>query len=175
MPENPNQILLTELEIRKIIGELAREIEKDYQGRELVVVGVLKGAAMFMADLIREIKLSLTCEYVRVSSYLPDGSSGDLSLEFGLTQPIEGKDVLILEDVVDTGKTLKFIEEHLRGLGAKSIKYCALIQKEHAPKWAQVDYLGRIIPNDYVIGYGMDLDGLYRNLPWIEIRPLTKS
>lgn len=168
-------IILSERDIKKIVQRLAKEIERDYEKKDLVVIGVLKGAAFFMSDLVRQINLPLTVDFVRVSSYRADGTLGDLRLEFDHTQPIQDKDVLVLEDVVDTGKTLNFIEKHLSGKGANSIKFGALLRKEHTPGGVQVHYLGKVIPSDYVVGYGMDLGGLYRNLPWIERRSLTKS
>jgi hypoxanthine phosphoribosyltransferase len=88
---------------------------------------------------------------------------------------VKGKDVLVLEDVVDSGKTLGFIRAHLLAQGAKSVRFGALVQKAHSRGEISVDYVGKIIPNDYVVGYGMDLDGRYRNLPWIQSLPLTKS
>jgi len=169
------KILLTDQEIKKLVCRLAREIERDYRGKELVLMGVLKGAVVFLSDLMRELRIPLTCDFLRVSSYGPDGTPGNLRLDFDATQPIEGKDVLVLEDVVDTGRTLSFIKSHLRGKGAKSVRFCALVRKTHTPANVQVHYLGKEIPNNYVVGYGMDLDGLYRNLPWIEDRTLTKS
>jgi hypoxanthine phosphoribosyltransferase len=168
------RILLSESEIQAMVHDLARKIETDYRGKELVMVGVLKGAAVFMADLIRKIQIPLFCDFLRVSSYREGLSQGELHLAFDLTQPIQGKHVLVLEDVVDSGKTVHFIQKHLEGRGAKSVKFCALVRKEHALDTVKVEYVGKTIPNDYVIGYGMDLNGLYRNLPWIESRPLTK-
>ena len=170
-----SKVVLSQTDIDEIITGLAQKIGQDYQGQDLVVMGVLKGAILFMADLIRKISLPLTCDFIRVSSYQSDGSQGNLRLEFDHTQPVRGKHILILEDVVDTGKTLAFIQKHLEGKGAKSIKFCALVQKKRSVPIVAVDYLGKVIPDDYVVGYGMDLDGLHRNLPWIEAVDLTKS
>lgn len=164
--------LLDAAQIDAGIARLAREIERDYRNRELVVVAVLKGAAVFMADLIRKIELPLRCDFIRVQSYGEDGRPGALRLEFDLTQSIAGKEVLVLEDIVDTGKTLAFLRSHLQSKGAASVRFCTLLKKEGAPPESTVEYVGFTIPNDYVVGYGMDLNGLYRNLPGIETRDL---
>ncbi len=166
-------ILLSPDKISELVSHLAMEIERDFAGQNLVVVVVLKGAAIFMADLIRRIELPLTCDFIRVSSYLENGQPGTLRLEFDVTQPVIDKDVLVLEDVVDSGRTLEFLRRHFKTKGARSIKFCALLKKAAAEK-IPVDYVGCIIPNQYVIGYGMDLDGQFRNLPWIEAVTLTK-
>jgi hypoxanthine phosphoribosyltransferase len=168
-------ILVPAEEIKSLVHRLAKEIEQSYQGRNLILLGVLKGSFIFMSDLVREIRLPLTCDFIRVSSYLSDGSAGTLRLEFDVTQPVKDKDVLVLEDVVDTGRTLGFIHDHLAAQGAKTTRFAALVQKEHSLGGVQVDYVGKVIPNDYVVGYGMDLNGLYRNLPWIQTISLTKS
>ena len=167
-------VLLSEAELAAGIARVAAEIERDYQGKSLVVVAVLKGAALFMADLIRKIRLPLRCDFIRVQSYTEDGQSGDLRLEFDLTQSIQGQDVLVVEDIVDTGKTLGFLQSHLKTKGAASVKFCTLLKKQHASA-IPVDYIGFTIPNRYVIGYGMDLNGLHRNLPWIETHELSKT
>jgi len=173
MLERTGEILLDENQIQNAVERLAKEITRDYSGRELVVIGILKGAAVFMSDLIRRIAIPMSCDFLRVSSYTSEGQSGTLRLEFDLTQPIEGKHVLVLEDVVDSGKTLQFVLPHLQSKGAASVKFCALLKKQHAPGQPVLDYMGFEIPEDYVVGYGMDLDGLYRNLPSIErCRPI---
>jgi hypoxanthine phosphoribosyltransferase len=168
------EILLTETEIAAGVARVAAEINRDHGGKELVVIGILKGAAMFMADLIRQLKMPLRCDFLRVSSYSSEGRSGDLRLEFDLTQPIAGKEVLVLEDVVDTGKTLQFVLPHLQSKGAASISFCTFLKKRGSPLGLKMDYVAFEIPDDYVVGYGMDLDGLYRNLPWIERCRATK-
>ncbi len=167
-------ILLGSEQIQEGVARLAKEIERDYRGRELVVVAVLKGALIFMADLIRRIQIPLRCDFIRVQSYTEDGTPGALRLEFDLTQSVQGQEVLVLEDVVDTGKTLSFLKSHLKSKGAASVKFCALLKKQGAPSFAHVDYVGFSIPDGYVIGYGMDLNGLHRNLPWIEGTDLIK-
>lgn len=162
------EILLNEDQIKTLVKDLAAQIERDYQGKDLVVLGVLKGAFIFMADLIREIRLPLKCEFIRISSYRQDGTQGHLRLDMDLIQPVRGEHVLVLEDIVDTGKTFDFISHHLKGQGATSVKFCALVQKQKSIAETKIDYLGQVIPDDYVVGYGMDLAGRLRNLPHIE-------
>lgn len=163
--------ILTEEEIQALTKKLAAQISGAYQGKELVVLGVLKGAFIFMADLIRQIPLPLTCEFMRVSSYDATGHPSELRLDFAETESVAGKHVLVLEDIVDTGRTLGFIQDHLKEAGAKSVKFCALIRMEDAPKEPPVDFLGLTLEKGYIIGYGMDLGGRFRNLPWIQLKP----
>jgi len=162
------EIVISETQIAETVDRLAAQITRDYQGRDLVVISVLKGAALFMADLIRKIRLPLSCDFLRVSSYTNEGRQGELRLEFDLTQPVTGKNLLVLEDVVDSGRTLQFILPHLQSKGPASVKFCTLLKKHGSPTTLPLDYVGFEIPDDYVVGYGMDLDGLHRNLPWIE-------
>lgn len=163
--------ILSEEQIQALTQKLATQITEAYQGKELVVLGVLKGAFVFMADLIRQITLPLTCEFMRVSSYDAAGHPGELRLDFAETESVADKHVLVLEDIVDTGRTLGFIQDHLKEAGAKSVKFCALIRMEQAPKDPPVDFLGVTLSKGYIIGYGMDLGGRFRNLPWIQRKP----
>ena len=162
------EIVIDQTKIAAAVTRLAAQIQTDYAGQPLVIIGILKGAAIFMADLIRQLTLPLRVDFLRVSSYTGEGRSGDLRLEFDLTQSIADCHVLVLEDVVDTGKTLRFVKPHLLGKGALSVKFCSLLRKTSSPPDPHVDYVGFEVPDDYVVGYGMDLDGLFRNLPWIE-------
>jgi len=158
--------LIAANDIQKRISELGREIARDYANKEVVVVGVLKGAFVFMADLIRAIPLPVRCDFLRVSSYENNASTGNVRIEFDLTQSIEGQHVLLVEDIVDTGRTLRFLIDHLRSKKPASIKICSLAYKEIDPTLKpMIDYLGFIVPNQYVVGYGMDADGIYRSLP----------
>lgn len=158
--------LIAANDIQKRISELGREIAQDYANKEIVVVGVLKGAFVFMADLIRAITLPVRCDFLRVSSYENNASTGNVRIEFDLTQSIEGQHVLLVEDIVDTGRTLRFLIDHLRSKKPASIKICSLAYKEIDPTLKpMIDYLGFIVPNQYVVGYGMDADGIYRSLP----------
>ncbi len=170
---NPNlEILYSEEQIKTRVAELGAEIARDYAGKELVVVGVLKGSVVFLADLIRAIDLNLTIDFMAVSSY-KDGtvSTGDVEILKDLTNPIRGKDVIICEDIVDTGLTLFRLMEILGSRGAASIKIATLLDKPEPriKKELKIDYCGFQIPNKFVVGYGLDAAGRYRNLPFIGV------
>ncbi len=161
-------VLVTEDQIRKRVDELARRIEADFPEGELVVVGVLKGSFMFMADLVRRIDRPLSCDFIRVSSYKEDRSTGAVRMEFDMTQPIEGKDVLLIEDIVDSGRTLRYLLGHLKAKKPRKLKVASLLYKDLGTGVRDlVDYLGFEVPNRYVIGYGLDSQGLYRSLPYV--------
>lgn len=160
--------LLTEEQIQQRVRELASAINRDFADHEAVVVGVLKGSFIFMADLIRHFTIPITCDFLRMQSYDSEGKpSGVVRLEFDLTQPVEDKNVLLVEDIVDTGLTAATLIEHIKGKQPRSVKLCALLHKPVKKTHAPIDYLGFEIPNKYVVGYGMDLDGKYRDLPYI--------
>ena len=166
------EILHSVEEIERRVCELGEEITRDYAGKDLVVVGVLKGSVIFLADLIRQIDLKLSIDFMAVSSY-KDGtvSSGDVEILKDLTNPIRGKDVIICEDIVDTGLTLFRLMEILGSRGANSIKIATLLDKPEPriKKELKIDYCGFQIPNKFVVGYGLDAAGRYRNLPFIGI------
>lgn len=170
---NPNlEVMYTADEIRGRISEMGRRITEDYKGAELVMVGVLKGSCVFMADLMREIDLPLAIDFMSVSSYKDDTvSSGDVEILKDLTHPIRGKDVLICEDIIDTGLTLFRLMEILGSRGANSIKIATLLDKPEprVKKELVVDYVGFEIPNKFVVGYGLDAANRYRNLPFIGV------
>ena len=166
--EKKLDILITADEIQKRVETLAKKIEADYKGRSLVVIGVLKGAFIFMADLVRHIQIPLTCDFLRVASYDHDRSTGIVRMEFDMTQPIVGKDVLLIEDIVDTGNTLKALLKHMESKKPASLKVCSLLYKEVGSGVREkIDYLGFTVPTRYVIGYGLDSEGLYRSLPHV--------
>ncbi|HMS08312.1 MAG TPA: hypoxanthine phosphoribosyltransferase [Pyrinomonadaceae bacterium] len=170
---NPNlRILYSEEVIAARIAELGRQIAADYAGKELVLVGVLKGSCVFMADLMRAIDLPLTIDFMSVSSY-KDGtvSSGDVEILKDLSNPIRGKDVLVVEDIVDTGLTLTRLLELLGSRGANSIRLAAFLDKPEPRinKALEIDYIGFTIPNEFVVGYGLDAAGRYRNLPFVGV------
>lgn len=159
--------LITAHRIQRRVRALGAEIARDYRGQELVLVGILKGSFIFMADLARAIHLPMTCEFLRVSSY-GDGttSSGSVRLDFDLTNSIRGRHVLIVEDIVDTGMTLRFLLRHLKLSRPASLRICTLLHKEERTKVKMsLDYVGFRIPDKFVIGYGLDYAGRYRNLP----------
>ncbi len=170
---NPNLDLLYSAEqIKARVAELGAEISRDYAAKDLVLIGVLKGSCVFMADLMREIDLKLSIDFMAVSSY-KDGtiSTGDVEILKDLTNPIREKDVIVCEDIVDTGLTLFRLTEILESKGANSIKIATLLDKPEPriKKELRIDYCGFQIPNKFVVGYGLDAAGRYRNLPFIGI------
>lgn len=170
---NPNlDVLYSEKQIRDRIIELGEQITADYAGKELVLVGVLKGSCVFMADLMREIDLNLAIDFMAVSSY-KDGnkSTGDVEILKDLTNPIRDKHVIVVEDIVDTGLTLSRLLEILDSRGAASIKLASFLDKPEprVKKELRIDYTGFVVPNKFVVGYGLDAAGRYRNLPFIAV------
>ena len=168
---NPNlEVLYTEDEIRTRIRELGDQLTAEYAGKELVLVGVLKGSCVFLADLMRAIDLPLTIDFMAVSSY-KDGtvSSGDVEILKDLSNPIREKHVVVVEDIVDTGLTLSRLLEILGSRGAASIKLASFLDKPEPriKKELRIDYTGFVVPNYFVVGYGLDAAGRYRNLPFI--------
>ena len=159
-------------QIKRRVAEIGAQITTDYAEKELVLVGVLKGSCVFMADLMREINLQLSIDFMAVSSY-KDGkiSTGDVEILKDLTNPIRGKDVIVCEDIVDTGLTLFRLTEILSSRGANSIKIATLLDKPEPriKKELKIDYCGFQIPNEFVVGYGLDAAGRYRNLPFIAV------
>lgn len=169
MKQKGFDILITAAEIQKRVEVLAKEIEVAYRGKSLIVIGVLKGSFIFMADLVRQINLPLACDFLRVSSYDHDRSTGQVRMEFDMTQPIAGRDVLLVEDIVDTGRTLQYLLQHLGSKQPASLKVCTLLFKKEVGSHIadKIDFLGFDLPNRYVFGYGLDSEGLYRSLPYI--------
>ena len=168
---NPNlEVLYTEQEIRNRIEELGKQITSEYRDRDLVLVGVLKGSCVFMADLMRVIDLELTIDFMSVSSY-KDGtvSTGDVEILKDLSNPIRKKDVIVVEDIVDTGLTLSRLLEILGSRGARSIRLASFLDKPEPriKKELKIDYTGFVVPNRFLVGYGLDAAGRYRNLPFI--------
>jgi hypoxanthine phosphoribosyltransferase len=160
------EVLYTEAEIHARIRDLARAIERDYAGENLLIVGVLRGAVMVMADLARELKIDIVMDWMAVSSYgSSTKSSGVVRILKDLDTDITDRKVLIVEDIIDSGLTLSWLQGNLRSRGAESVEICALFRKPRAAK-VEVDvaYVGFDIPNDFVIGYGLDYAERYRNL-----------
>lgn len=170
---NPNlEVLFSAEQIRDRIAELGKEITADYEGKELVLVGVLKGSCPFLADLMRQIDLRMTIDFMAVSSY-KDGtrSTGDVEILKDLSNPIRGKHVIVVEDIVDTGLTLSRLLEILGSRGAESIRLASFLDKPEPriKKELRIDYTGFAVPNKFVVGYGLDAAGRYRNLPFIAV------
>lgn len=167
--KNNPRVLISSSRIRSRIRLLGRQISRDYRGKDLVLLGILKGAFIFMADLARQITVPLTCDFMRVSSYGDaTKSSGHIRVEFDITQPIAGKHVLVIEDIVDTGLTAKAVLETLRAKRPASVRMCTLLKKEN-PRAIKVpvDYVGFTVPDTFVVGYGLDHAGQHRHLPCI--------
>ncbi|HBG22520.1 MAG TPA: hypoxanthine phosphoribosyltransferase [Peptococcaceae bacterium] len=161
------EVLLTEDELRTKVDDLAGQINRDYEGQELLVVGILRGAFVFMADLVRKLKMSVIIDFVAVSSYGDEtDSSGVVRILKDLDETITGRHVLLVEDIIDTGLTLKYLYEHLKGREPASLKVCTLLDKPERRKVEFIpDYNGFQIPDHFVVGYGLDCGQLYRNLP----------
>ncbi|MDZ4044522.1 MAG: hypoxanthine phosphoribosyltransferase [Rhodoglobus sp.] len=167
-----SEILLTEEEIHSKIAELARQIEQDYAGEKLLLVGVLRGAVMVMADLARELKLpGIEMDWMAVSSYgAGTQSSGVVRILKDLDSDLEGRKVLIVEDIIDSGLTLSWLRANLESRGAASVEICALLRKPDAIKVeVDVTYIGFDIPNKFVVGYGLDFAEKYRNLRGVAV------
>ncbi|ROS58195.1 hypoxanthine phosphoribosyltransferase [Frigoribacterium sp. PhB160] len=159
-------VLYTEEQIHAKIAEVARVVEADYAGRDPLLVGVLKGAVMVMADFARELKLNAPMDWMAVSSYgSGTKSSGVVRILKDLDTDLHGRDVIIVEDIIDSGLTLSWLLDNLRTRGAASVEIFALLRKPEAAKvHVEVKYVGFEIPNDFVVGYGLDYDEKYRNL-----------
>ncbi len=166
------EVLLSEEQIRAKVKEIGAEITRDYAGKHLLVVGVLKGSCMFLSDLIRAIDLPLEVDFMAVSSYgKATTSSGDVQILKDLGESIRDKDVLVVEDIVDTGLTLSYLLDNLGSRGVRSIKLCALLDKPEPriKKDLKIDYCGFQIENKFVVGFGLDAGERYRNVPYIAI------
>jgi hypoxanthine phosphoribosyltransferase len=169
---NPNrEPLLTGEQIQTRISELGAEIARDYAGRNPLLLGVLKGAFIFLSDLSRAIDLKIGIEFMAISSYGAETrSSGEVKIVKDLDVPIEGRDLIVVEDIVDTGLTLSYLLANLRSRGASSVKLVALLNKqERRMREVEIDYLGFDIPDAFVVGYGLDFAERYRNLPYIAV------
>jgi len=161
------RILFTSKEIEAKVKTLADEIRRDYQDKHPLLIGVLKGSFMFMADLIRLLDFPLEVEFVRLSSYGGGKvSSGKIKVVQGLRSPIKGRDVLVIEDIVDTGRTTGFLMDYLQKKKPASLKLCALTDKPSRRQTpVTIDYLGFTLPNKFIVGYGLDWDEKFRYLP----------
>lgn len=168
-------VLINEEELNKKIKELATIIEEDFKGEELVLICILKGAVYFAIDLSKQIKNNVvTLDFMKVSSYGNDFvTSGNVEFILDITTDITGKNVIVVEDIIDSGYTLSFIKDYLSKKKPKSLKLCVLLdKKERREKEVKIDYIGFEIKNKFVVGYGLDYEDKYRNLPyvgWVEV------
>lgn len=162
--------LLTREEVEKRIKELAKEIEKDYKNKDLLVIGLLKGSVVFMTDLIKEIDLPLEIDFMSASSYAGTESTGIINISKDTDIDVKNREVLIVEDIIDTGLTLSHVRKMLEERGTKSLKICTLLDKP-SRRIVEIkgDYTGFEIPDEFVVGYGLDYDQQHRNLPYIGI------
>ncbi len=164
------EILVTETQIRSRVRQLGAAISRDFRGRELTLVALLNGCVVFLADLIRHMPIPLRLDFMGISSYRAGTTSGDLLLTRQLQIDIRGRDVLLVDDILDTGGTLHNALSSLKELGAGSVKICVLLDKPARRKRpVQADYIGFTIPDEFVVGYGLDFAERFRNLPFIGV------
>ena len=165
------RVLISQEDLDRRVAELAREVERDYAGCDrLMCVGVLKGSVFFMVDLLKRLSMPLAIDFFQTASYGADTSPGEVRIKKDIDLSIRGKDVLLIEDIVDTGWTLRTILDLLRFRGARSVKLCALLDKASRREVeVPIDYLGFSIEDLFVVGYGLDFDERFRNLPYIGV------
>ena len=165
------KILIRRDQIAKAVDRLASEIKRDYQDKQPLLIGVLKGSFVFMADLIRQLDLPLELDFIRLSSYgAARESSGKVRVVQGVKTPIKGRDVLVIEDIVDTGITIFFLLDYLKKKQPASLKLCTLTDKPARRRVpVPIDYRGFTVPNKFIVGYGLDLNQRFRNLPHIYV------
>jgi hypoxanthine phosphoribosyltransferase len=165
-----NEALLTEQKIKARIQEIAETITQDYQGKDVIAVCVLKGAYMFFSDLMRLIDLPFAVDFIMVSSYVKTESSGEVKVHYNMREDVRNKDVLIIDDIVDTGFTIKYITDLIAKQAPKTLKVCTLLNKKSRREVeTPLDYVGFEIPDLFVVGYGMDYENQHRNLPFIKV------
>ena len=171
MHQDLEKVLITEEEIQAAAARLAAQIDSDYAGEEIVFVGLLKGSVQFMADLLKNIKSKCTIDFMCVSSYgKGTKSTGRVNILKDLSEPIDDKNVIIVEDIIDSGNTLSFINKYFNAKNAKSVRICTLLNKPSRREVEiDVDYIGFDVPDEFVVGYGLDYQEYYRNLPYIGV------
>lgn len=169
MHKDIKKVLISEEEIAKRVKELGKQLTEEYKEKDLLIVGILKGCMLYLSDLVRAIDLPLTIDFMVVSSYgTATRSSGVVRIIKDLEREIEGKDVLIVEDIVDTGLTLSYLIENLKTRNPKSVKVCSFLDKPDRRKaHVDIEYVGFQIPDEFVVGYGLDYAEIYRNLPFV--------
>lgn len=169
MESRIKKILVTEEAITSKVKELGKKISEDYKDKDLILVGILKGAVIFLSDLARSIDIPVALDFMAVSSYGKSSTStGEVRIVKDLDFSVENKDILIIEDIIDTGYTLAYLTDNLKKRGASSVKVCSLLDKPERRKVdVKVDYLGFAIPDEFVVGYGLDYAEFGRNLPYV--------
>ena len=167
LPENL-KVLYSMEELQTRIREMGNQISEDYKGKEIVIVSILKGAIFYTVDLMKNLKTDVVLDFMKVSSYEGTESTGTINIKQDLTMDIEGKHVLIVEDIIDTGRTLKRLKEELLKRNPASLKItCLMDKKERRVVDLEADYVCFDIPNKFVVGYGFDIDDKYRNIPYV--------
>ena len=172
MEQNIQEILLSEAQIQERIAELGKVLSEDYRDKNPIIVGVMKGVVIFYADMIRKINVPCQMDFMWVSSYEGTNSTGSIVVKRDISEDIKGRHVLILEDIFDTGNSLSFVYDHLMAKEPASLKICTLLDKPSRRKpgvTLEADYVGFTIPNAFVVGYGLDYNEYYRNLPYIGV------
>lgn len=161
---------LTVEQIQNKVKELADRISEDYRGKDLLAVGILKGGFIFFSDIVRMIKVPLVVDFLLASSYLKYSTTGEVKVHYDIREEITDKDLLLIEDIVDSGITLNYLRERILLRGPKSLKICTLLDKKQRRQVdVPLDYVGFEIPDEFVVGYGLDYDNKFRNLPYISI------
>ena len=172
MEQNIQEVLLSEERIKARVCELGEILSEEYRDKNPVVLGVMKGVVVFYADMIRQLKIPCQMEFMWLSSYEGTDSSGSVVVKRDISTDIKGRHVLILEDIFDTGASLSFVYDHLMAKGPASVKICTLLDKPSRRKpgiTLEADYVGFTIPNAFVVGYGLDYNEYYRNLPYVGV------
>ncbi len=170
MVDDIKKVCVSEVQIQTIVQRLGKQISEDYVGKEPMFIGLLKGCNPFMMDLLKNVSLYCTLDYMDVSSYSGTSSTGTVTIVHDLHTSVVGKDIIVVDDILDTGKTLYEIKKLLKDRGANSVKLCVLLNKPEGRKVdIEADYIGDLVPNEFVVGYGLDYNERYRNLPYIGV------
>lgn len=162
-------VMITQEEINKRAAEIGKQIEEDFKGEEVILVGILRGAVLWMGDVMKNVDLDLSIDFMAVSSYgAATKSSGVVKINKDLDTSIEGKNVIIVEDIVDSGTTLSYLKHYMENMNAKTVRICTLLDKPEGRRVdIDVDYIGFTVDDRFIVGYGLDYDQKYRNLPYI--------
>lgn len=170
MNNDIEEILYNQEQLNQRMDEMAQKLDQDYRDKQPIVIPVMTGAMIFAADMVKRLDFKLTVDPIKASSYAGTSSTGKVKLVQDIKSDVNGRDVLFMEDIIDTGRTLKYLSELMKKRGAKSVKVCAMLDK---PETREVDfkadYYGFTAPNAFLVGYGLDYNGLYRNLPYIGV------
>ena len=172
MEKSIQEILISEEQIRERIREMGAQLTEEYKDKNPIVVGVLKGVVIFYADMIRELKVPCQMDFMWISSYAGTSTTGNIVVKRDISGDVKGRHVLILEDIFDSGNSLDFVYKHIMAKEPASLKICTLLDKPERRKEGitlQADYTGFVIPNAFVVGYGLDFNEQYRNLPYVGI------